>query len=144
MSGQTATPRSLTLRSHFGADRHPSLSLQPMYFALMRGNPVAGGAEPDGTGAYTRVPRDNDALLWGTYGVGDTILTNKGTNGSIVWPSTTGLYSITLDLNYWAIYDLSAGGVLWYYGELQTPIKVTGAGGVPRIPANSLTNVFLA
>ena len=144
MSGQGTLPRSLTLRSHFGADRHPSLSLQPMYFALLRGNPVAGGAEPDGTGAYTRVPRDNDAALWGTYSAGDTILVNKGSNGAIVWPSSSGAYSITDNLDYWAIYDLSAGGTLWYYGQLQTPIKVTVAGGVPRIPANSLTNNFLA
>ena len=144
MPGQGIRARNLTMRSHFGADRHSSLSLPVLYVSLFRGNPTAGGVEPDGTGAYTRVPRDNDALLWGTYGNTDTILTNKGTSGSIVWPSSSGAYSITDPLNYWGMHDLSAGGVLWYWGELQTPITVAAAGTVPRLPANSLTNIFLA
>ena len=138
MPGQGVIARNLTLKSHFGASKHAS-ALTTLYFALFRGSPVAGGVEPDGTGAYTRVPKTNDATLWGTIASTDTILVNKGTSGAIVWPSTTGLYSVTLDLDWWAVYDLSAGGVLWYWGQLQTPIRVTAAGNTPRIPANSLT-----
>lgn len=138
MPGQGVVARNLTLKSHFGAARHAS-ALSPLWFALLRGSPVASGVEPDGTGAYTRVSKTNDATLWGTIASTDTIVTNKGTTGDIVWPSTTGLYSVTLDLDWWAVYDLSAGGVLWYWGQLQTPIRVTASGQTPRIPVNSLT-----
>jgi hypothetical protein len=136
--GQGVVARNLTLRSHFGAARHAS-ALTTLYFALLHGSPVAGGVEPDGTGAYTRAPKTNDATLWGAIASSDTVIANGGSAGSIVWPSTTGLYSITTALDWWAIYDLSAGGVLWYWGQLQTPITVTGAGNVPRIPAGSLS-----
>jgi hypothetical protein len=136
--GQGVPARNLTLKSHFGAGRHAS-ALSPLWFALLRGSPVASGVEPDGTGAYTRVSKVNDATLWGAIASTDTLIANNGSAGSIVWPSTTGLYSVSLPLDWWAIYSLSAGGVLWYWGQLQTPITVTGAGNVPRIPAGSLS-----
>ena len=139
MSGQGVKPRNLTLRSHFGADRHSTLSLSPLWFGLMRGNPVAGGVEPDGTGAYTRISKANDATLWGTIGATDTQVVNGGSSGAIIWPSTTGLYSITQPLDYWVAYDLSAGGTLWYWGPLQTTIQVTAAGDIPRIPVGTLS-----
>lgn len=139
MAGQGVKSRNLTLRSHFGADRHSTLSLATLYFALFFGNPMAGGSEPNGTGAYTRAPKTNDATLWGTIAATDVQVTNAGSSGGIVWPSATGLYSITSPFNYWAAFDLSAGGVLWYYGQLQTPIQVTAAGDVPRIPVSTLT-----
>lgn len=138
MAGQGVLARNLTLRSHFGADRHSTLSLPQLWFALLRGDPSATGAEPTGTGGYTRVAKTNDATLWGTIAAADLLVTNKGTAGSIQWPVTTGLYSITQALNYWAAYDLSAGGVLWYWGQLTTPIVVTQAGDQPRIPASTL------
>lgn len=141
MPGQGVIARNLTLRSHFGADRHATLSLPTLWFSLWRGSPVAGGSEPNGTGAYTRVSKANDATLWGTIASTAVNVSNVGSAGAIVWPSTTGLYSITLPLNYWAIHDLSAGGVLWYWGELQTPITVDATGDIPRIPAGSLTNI---
>lgn len=139
MPGQTVTSRNHTLRSHFGDDRHPTLSIGTLWFALLRGSPVAGGTEPDGTGGYTRISKVNDATLWGTISSSAVAIANTGASGAIVWPSTTGLYSVTEPLTWWGAYTLSAGGVLRYFGQLQQTIMVTGAGQVPRIPAGALT-----
>ena len=135
MPGQGVVARNLTLRSHLGADHHPTLALGTLWFALYRGSPAAGGVEPDGTGAYTRVGMTNDATLWGTIGSSDVAVS---TIIDVTWPSTSGLYSITDELNWWGVHDLSAGGVIWYWGELQTPILVDAVGDIPRIPAGSL------
>lgn len=138
MAGQGTIARNLTLRSHFGADRHATLSLSQLWFALFKGDPTAGGVEPSGTGAYTRVSKANDATLWGTIAASDVTVTNQGSAGGIVWPATTGVYSITDPLTWWAAYDLSAGGTIWYWGQLTSPIQVTQAGDQPRIPASAL------
>lgn len=138
MPGQSTVARSWTLRAHFGDD-HFSLAMDELWFALYRGNPAAGGVEPDGTGAYTRVSKDNDATLWGTLTSSSLSVSNVGSAGAIVWPSSTGVYSITDPLNWWGIHTLSAGGSLRYWGELQNPIVVDAAGDIPRIPAGSLT-----
>lgn len=138
MAGQGIKARNLTLRAHFGADRHPTLSLPTLWFGLYRGNPAAGGVEPNGTGAYTRVSKPNDATLWGTIAAGDVFVTNQGSAGAIEWPSTTGVYSFTEPLTWVGVHDLSSGGVLWYWQELQTPIAVTQAGDIPRLPIGAL------
>lgn len=138
MPGQGQIARNLTLRSHFGADRHPTLSLPNLWFGLFKGSPAAGGVEPDGTGGYTRISKANDATLWGTIAAAATSVSNGGSAGAITWPATTGLYSITSPLDWWGAFDLSAGGVLWYWGQLQGVIQVTAAGDVPRIPQGSL------
>jgi hypothetical protein len=85
------------------------------------------------------VAKANDATLWGTIGGTDVLVGNGGASGTIAWPVTTGLYSITLGLDYWAVFDNSTGGNLLYAGPLTSSIVVTGAGDVPRIPAGSLT-----
>ena len=47
--------RALSLRAHFGGDRHSS-SLATHYYALFDAHPMAGGHEPAlGTGGYGRV-----------------------------------------------------------------------------------------
>lgn len=138
MPGQGIKPRNLTLRSHLGADRHPTLSLSQFWFALFRGDPSNTGVEPDGTGAYTRISKTNDATLWGTIAATDVLASNKGSAGEIAWPVVTGVYSITSALDWWAIFDLSAGGTLWYWGQLSQTITVTTAGDQPRIPVSTL------
>jgi hypothetical protein len=139
MVAMSLTSRNRTLRSHFGADRHSTLSAGTLYFALFRGDPFGAGAEPTSTGGYARVAKTNDETLWGTIGAGDTQVVNNGASGTIAWPMATGLYSITLGLDYWAVFDNSSGGTLLYGGPLTTAITVTGAGDVPRIPAGALT-----
>ena len=139
MTSMSATSRNRTLRSHFGADRHPTLSAATLYFALYRGDPFGAGTEPTSTGGYARVAKVNDATLWGTIGATDVAISNGGASGTITWPTATGLYSITAALDYWAVFDNSAGGVLLYGGPLTAGITVTGAGDVPRIPAGSLS-----
>lgn len=134
----TVIERNLTLRSHFGADRHPSLSLGTLYFALFNGDPVGAGVEPTSAGGYARVAKTNDATLWGTVGASATSVSNSGSAGEIVWPAASGVYS-QASLTHWAIFDNSAGGVLWYSGKLSTAVAVTGAGDVPRIPAGSFS-----
>jgi hypothetical protein len=131
--------RNRTLRSHFGADRHSTLSEPTLYFALFRGDPFGAGTEPTATGGYARVAKTNDATLWGTIGATDLQVVNNGASGAVTWPVATGLYSITLGLDYWAVFDNSTGGTLLYGGPLTAAITVTGAGDVPRIPAGALT-----
>lgn len=136
MPGQGIAARNLTLRAHFGAAR-TSLSIPILQFALFRGDPSGGGVEPSG-GGYARVAKNNDAAFWGTFGATDVFAVNKGTSGLVTFPQATGLYSIIEALDWWAIYDSTSGGVLWYWGQLGTTITVTAAGDVPRLPTNSL------
>ena len=133
MPGQSIAARNLTIRSHFGAERH-ALSLPILQFALFQGDPSGGGIEPSG-GGYGRVAVNNDAAFWGTFGPTDVFAVNKA--GAVVFPQSTGPYTITTALDWWAIYDSTSGGSLWYWGPLGTTITVV-TGDVPRIPANSL------
>ena len=90
------------------------------------------GTEPDSTGDYARVAVSNVDAEW-TFGTVDAANTNE-----IRWPTSTGLYSITDPLNQWGIFDNAAGSVCLAFGELTTPITVTGAGDTPVIPALDL------
>lgn len=138
MPGTGVADRNLVLRSRFGADRHATLSLPTLHFALFQGDPAGAGVEPTSVGGYARVAKTNDATLWGTIVAGDVLVTNKGTAGLIAFPVATGVYSITTALDYWAVFDNAAGGVLWYWGALNPTIIVTGAGDQPRLPVNTL------
>jgi len=128
--------RNLSLRSHFGADRHPSLSLPIFHFALFAGDPTVAGVEPNGSAGYARAAVANDAALWGAL---DGTAIQAFSAVDIVWPAATGLYSTTGPLDHWAIFDNATGGTLWYSAPLTAPIQVTGAGDVPRIPAGALS-----
>jgi hypothetical protein len=132
----TVAARNLSLRSHFGADRHPTLSLGTLYFALFNGDPVGAGVEEAGTGGYVRVAKTNDATLWGTLSGSAVQAANTGTAGEILWPAATGLYAQP-QLTHWAIFDNSSTGVLWYSGLLTAPLVITGVGDIPRIPAGT-------
>src|SRR5690242_3602524 len=127
---QGTAARTLSLKSHFGASKHAD-ALTTLYFALFRGDPSNSGVEPTSTGNYARVAKTNDGTLWPAIGAGATQVAN---NAEIQWPVATGVYSITLALTWWAIFDNSTGGNLWYWGQLSPTITVTGAGDQPRIP----------
>jgi hypothetical protein len=137
MPGQSIVDRNIDLQAKFGAN-HVAAALTTMYFALFRGDPAGAGTEPTSTGGYARVAKTNDATLWGTFVSTDVLAVNKGSSGLIAFPAATGVYSITLPLDWWAVFDNSSGGVLRYWGQLNPTITVTGAGDVPRLPANSL------
>lgn len=130
--------RSLALRGTYGADKS-GVAPATLYFALLDGSPVAGGVEPSSTGGYARVAKVNDATLWGTIASTATQISNTGSAGDITWPTSTGLWSITAPLTWWAIYDNSAGGNLVAYGEMTTAIQITGSGDTARIPVGALT-----
>lgn len=134
--GSGIPARNCRLRSEFGADRHSTLSLPTLHFALYRGVPGSGGVEPDNTGNYGREAIANDGTLWGTILSTAVSITNAI---DITWPVSTAAYSITDPLNHWAIHDAASGGVRWYWGELTTPIVVDASGDVPRIVAGALT-----
>lgn len=138
MPGSAVVDRNLVLRSRFGADRHATLSLPTLYFALFQGDPAGTGVEPSSIGGYARTAKANDATLWGTILTPDVAVVNKGTAGEIAFPAATGVYSILTALDYWAVFDNAAGGVLWYWGLLNPTITVTGAGDQPRLPVNTL------
>jgi hypothetical protein len=133
----TSPSRNLAIRAHFGAEKS-ALALPVLYFALFNGSPAAAGVEPSGVGGYARVARNNDADLWGTFTAADSSAVNKGTAGAIVWPAASGLWSQTA-VDHWAVFDNSAGGVLWYWGRLNAPLSLTGAGDVVQLPASTLT-----
>lgn len=132
----STSEKSATLRGHFGASRHATLSLPTLYVALFNGDPLAAGVEPTTAGGYARVAKANDATLWGTIAAGAVSCSNSGASGAITWPALTALWSVA-QVTHWAIFDNSAGGVMWYSGQLSAPIVPTGVGDVPRVPAGS-------
>lgn len=134
----TTSERNATLRAHFGADRHATLSLGTLYFALFNGDPLAAGVEPTSAGGYARVAKDNSADTFGTIAGGAVSAFNSGASGEITWPALTALWSVA-QVTHWAIFDNSTGGTMWYSGALSAPIVPTGAGDVPRIPAGSFS-----
>lgn len=127
--------RRLSLRAHFGPDRHAD-ALGTLYVALFSGDPFGAGVEPTSAGAYARVAIANDAALWGTVAAGQTSVLNLV---AVAWPVASGLWSITSALDYWAVFDNSSGGALWYAGPLGSSgkITITGAGDQARLPASS-------
>lgn len=129
--------KSLTLLTHFGASRHPTLALGTLYFALFNGDPTVAGVEPSSVGGYARVAKANDATTWGTIAAGAMNASNSGASGDVTWPALTALWS-QLTVTHWGVFDNSTGGTLWYSGQLTSPVTPTGAGDVPRIPAGSL------
>lgn len=141
MTSMGVKSRNRSLQAHFGANRNAAsgMSEATLYFALFSGDPFGAGTEPTSTGGYARVAKTNDATLWGTIGATDVLVVNNGASGTIAWPVTSGLYSITGPLTHWAVFDNSTGGTLLYGGPLTASITVTGAGDVPRIPSGALT-----
>lgn len=137
MTAMGGAARNLAIRAHFGADKS-ALALTTMYFALFKGNPSSTGVEPTAFGGYARVAKLNDATFWGTYTTAETAVTNKGTEGEITWPASTDIWSQN-PVDYWAIFDNSAGGVLWYWGPLNGPLTLTGAGDVIQLPPSTLS-----
>jgi hypothetical protein len=127
--------RLQALKGSFGTDATTIGAPATVYFALLREatNPdTVLGAEPDSTGNYARVAMANTDANW-TFGTVSVDNTNE-----IRWPQATGVYSITAELNQWAIYDNSAGGTLIAFGELTTGITVTGSGDEPVLPVGNL------
>jgi hypothetical protein len=138
MSGGMLGPaRNLAIRAHFGADKS-ALALPTLYFALFKGSPVGSGVEPTSFGGYARLAMTNDDTLWGTYTTVETAVTNKGSAGALTWPASTDIWSQN-PVDHWAIFDNSAGGVLWYWGPLAGPLTLTGAGDVIQLPPSTLT-----
>ena len=132
----TTAARAIALASQFGDDAS-TVAPSTLYFALFDADPGGAGVEPDSTGAYARVAMANDSTTWGAIGSSDTQISNVG--GAIVWPTSSGVWSILTELTHWGIFDNSVGGNLLYSGELLTGITITGAGDTARIPAGALT-----
>jgi hypothetical protein len=127
--------RRLTLRAHLGPNKHAD-ALATLYFALFSGDPFGAGTEPTSTGGYARVAVTNDGAMWGTIGAGQV---SAASLAAVTWPAASGLWSITGPLTYWAVFDNSTGGNLWYGGPLSTTVTITGAGDQARLPAGALT-----
>lgn len=131
MGQGTGVPdRNLALRARFGNDKHAD-ALATLHVALFRGDPGTSGVEPDATGGYARKAVTNDNALWGAIGSTAVSIANII---AVEFVASSGVYSITDPLDHWAVFDLSSGGVRWYWGPLSTLITVTGAGDQPRIP----------
>lgn len=132
--------RNLSLKAHFGADKAAG-ALPILYLALFKGNPSGTGVEPDSTGGYGRAAVDNDAVTWGTIASDAVSVSNQI---EIAFPQATGLWSITDPLDWWGIFDLTTGGELWYWGELDIEVTVTGTGDQPRFPIDQFQLVQAA
>lgn len=127
--------RALSLRAHFGGDRHSS-SLATHYYALFDAHPLGGGHEPTlGVGGYGRAVVTNGAAMYGTPAATATQIANVS---DLVWPAATGLWSITAELPWCAVYSSNTGGDLWYAFELPEPKKVEAATDQPRVLAGGL------
>lgn len=134
MTNMSTTARRLSLRAHFGTDRHAD-ALATLHVALFSGDPFGSGVEASSAGGYGRAAIANDATLWGTIAAGQTLAVNQV---AVTWPVASGLWSIgTAD--HWAVYDTASGGVLWYGGPLSAAgkITITGAGDQARLPAGA-------
>jgi hypothetical protein len=125
--------RRLSVRSHFGPDKHAD-ALPTLYLALFQGDPFGAGVEPTSTGGYARKAIANDGTLWGTVAVGQMQVASLI---DVAFVAASGLWSITTALNYWAVFDNSSGGALWYGGPLSPTITITGAGDQARLPAGT-------
>jgi hypothetical protein len=135
MENMGLNARSLSLMAHFGGAKHAS-ALATHYYALFDAHPLAGGHEPTiGTGGYGRATVTNGAAVYGTPGLGTTQIANLA---DIVWPAATGLWSITADLPWCAIFSAPTGGTLWYALELPEPKRVAAATEQPRVLAGGL------
>lgn len=139
MQSMGPVARNLALRAHFGDERHVD-ALDTLYFGLYAGHPFDYGSEPaHGEGGYARVAVGNNSLLWDSLAG----LTSVASVIDIVWPESTAAWSITWDLDYWAIHDSpdfisGADPGIWYAGKLPATVNVNAAGTQPRIPAGGL------
>lgn len=127
--------RGLSLIAHFGANAHSS-ALGTHYFALFDDHPFSGGVEPDiGTGNYGRATVTNGVAMYGTPTTSTVQISNLQ---DIVWPTASGLWSITGDLTWCGVYDAATAGTLWYAFILSVPKVVSGASDQPRELAGGL------
>jgi hypothetical protein len=133
------TSRGLSLRAHFGANKHAD-ALATLYFALFTTDPYVSGVEPSSAGAYGRAAVANAAGLWpSNIPLGSVQISNQA---DIVFPTATGVYSTGgTHLTYWGIMSSPTlgSGTLWYAGRMSADVLVLGAGDQPRIIAGALT-----
>lgn len=130
----TPSARGLSLRAHFGANKHAS-ALGTHYFGLFTDYPLGAGVEAAFTNGYGRATVANGLAAWGSPAVGDTQVVNQA---DIVWPAATGAWAGG-PFTWWAILSASTGGTLWYCGRLSAPAVVDTVGNQPRILAGGLT-----
>lgn len=130
----TPSARGLSLRAHFGANKHAS-ALATHYFGLFSDYPLGAGIEPTFAAGYGRATVANTAAAWGSPAVGDTQVVNQS---DILWPAATGAWD-NGPYTWWGILSANTGGTLWYCGRLADPITVSQAGNQPRILAGGLT-----
>jgi len=132
------TARGLSLRAHFGANKHAD-ALATLYFALFTDDPYTGGVEPTSAGAYGRAAVTNGSGIWPAIPLGTLQIVNQS---DIVFPTATGVYSTgSTHLTHWGIMSSPTlgSGTLWYAGRMSADVLVAGAGDQPRIIAGALT-----
>lgn len=132
--------RRLSLRAHFGADRHAD-ALPTLYFGLFTNDPFAGGVEVAGTNGYARVAVANNLAMWGTVAA---LQTSIASLADVIWPAATGAWSSGAPLVYWGIYDTATlgSGALWYAAQIGSgSIAAAASGDQPRILAGGITIV---
>lgn len=110
----------------------------PLYFALFTSAPNAGGGGVEciiGTNAYARASIASTAANFPAATLG-----SPGTNGAVItWPAPTGAWGGGQPITHWGVFDAATGGNLIEFGELATPITITGVAAAPYIPVGGLT-----
>lgn len=108
-----------------------------LYFALFSTSPGPGGGGVEaiiGTNGYARIGVASNATNFPAATLG-----SPGTNGTVItFPTPTGAWSGGAPLTHWGVFDASTGGNLIEYGELVTPITISGATSAPSIPIGGL------
>lgn len=105
------------------------------YFGLFSAAPNAGGGGVEftiGSNAYARA-----SLATNNTNFPATTLGSPLTNGAaITWPAPTGAWGTA---THWAVFDAATGGNMIEFGQLTTPLVVSGAGAAPTAPAGFLS-----
>lgn len=98
--------RNASLAMSYGADRHPTLSLDQLEVALYVGDPRETGVELTGGGGYAAVLVPNDGVTWPDPPAAGEIVTGSG---QVVFTATDAWDDVP---DYWAIRDPISGD-LW-------------------------------
>ena len=105
------------------------------YIGLFSSTPNAGGGGVEfliGTNSYARASVATNATNFPA-----TTLGSHMTNGTaIAFPAPSGAWGTA---THFAVFDASTGGNMIEYGELNTPLVVSGAGAAPTIPVGGLS-----
>ena len=113
--------RNAILDATLGPNQHSSIP-DPLFIALYKDDPVAGGIEITG-GGYVRAPITKG--MWALAASGQ-----KTNSVAVAFEVSTGAWSFPA--THLALLDSSVGGTVYDTGQLSAVLTVSGAGTIVR------------